>query len=342
MYSFKDRSLLQFGIMNIASEIISAHTVCETMDLGGDHTVLVLQESGLENIREWVVEIQSNVKKHLKLSVTVAVSSLGNGLADWRRLYQAALDASQYRVFSGWESVLYADDVLAGLELRQYRYPLQKEEQLTDSLMLGRMEEVRGLCLSILNSTEGFSYQDLHLTMFRLFFAIQMVADTLEKASGFGFSIRFSELYAELSELERLEDMKEKFMELFRHMEERIGEKKNAKYDELMRTISGIIDSQYMKEDLSLDTVADALNMSPVYLGRLFKKYVSKSLTDYINEVRIAKAELLLRDTDKLIANIAVETGFAGNSYFGKVFKKYKGVSPNEYRSKLRGTMEGE
>jgi AraC-like DNA-binding protein len=339
MYSFKDRSLLQFGIMNIASEIVSAHTVCETMDPGGDHTVLVFQDLHAGDVREWAEEIQHNVRKHLKLSVTVAVSPPGNGWADWRSLYQAAIDTSHYRVFSGWESVLYADHP-AELSPRQYRYPIQKEEQLTDSLMLGRMEEVRGLCLSILSSTEGYSYKDLQLTMFRLFFAIQMVADTLEKASGFGFSIRFSELYVELSELERLEDMKEKFMELFRHMEERIGEKKNAKYDELMRTISGIIDSQYMKEDLSLDTVADSLNMSPVYLGRLFKKYASKSLTDYINEVRISKAEVLLRDSDKLIAQIAVETGFAGNSYFGKVFKKYKGVSPNEYRNKLRGSGE--
>ncbi|SDD03777.1 Helix-turn-helix domain-containing protein [Paenibacillus sp. UNCCL117] len=338
-YNSQDQGLLRFGMMNIAAEVMARHTGCETVDAADDHIVILFRDGGDADLEAWAREIQLNIRQHLKLSVTAVFSPAGTRLSELGELYRASREAASYRVFTGWEAVLFAEET-AKLETVSYRYPLQKEEQMTDALMLGRMEEARSLCLSILGSTEGCSYRHLHLTMFRLFFAINMVADTLEKASSFGFEVRFHELFAELSELERLEDMKEKFMTLFRHMETRMGEKKNAKYDELMRRIAVIIDSQFMKEDLCLDSIAEVLNMSPVYLGRLIKKYTSKSVTDYINEVRIEKAEAMLRETDKRIAAIAEETGFTSNSYFGRVFKKYKGISPNEYRANARHSTQ--
>lgn len=336
-YNARDRGLLRFGILNIAAEVVSARTRCETFEATEDHLVVLFHDGGEDAsaLEEWARDIQRHVRDHLKLSVTAAFSPRGERVSELGALYSACGEAAAYRVFAGWEAILHAEET-ARQEETAYRYPVQMEEQMTDAMMLGRMEEVRTLCLSILDSTVGSSYRNLHLTMFRLFFAIHMVADTLEKASGFGFAVRFNELFAELSELERLADMKAKFTELFRHMETRMGERKNAKYDELLRRINGIIDSQYMKEDLGLDSIAEALNMSPVYLGRLIKKHTSKSLVDMINEARIGKAEEMLRDTDKLIAVIAGDTGFTSNSYFGRVFKKYKGISPNEYRMQAR------
>jgi len=336
-YNVRDRGLLRFGILNIAAEVVAERTSCETFEAPEEHLVVLFRDDGADasELETWAREIQRHVRGHLKLSVTAVFSPRGERLSELGALYRACREAAAYRVFAGWGAVLYAEETAKREEIA-YRYPAQKEEQMTDAMMLGRMEEVRSLCLSILDSTAGSSYRNLHLTMFRLFFAIHMVADTLEKASGFGFDVRFNELFAELSELERLEDMKRKFTELFHHMESRMGEKKNAKYDELLRRINDIIDNQYMKEDLGLDSIAEALNMSPVYLGRLIKKYTSKSLIDIINEARIGKAEAMLRDTDKLIAVIAGDTGFTSNSYFGRVFKKYKGISPNEYRFQAR------
>ncbi len=338
-YNLRDRELLRFGIMNIAAEVVAARTRCETIDAAEDHLVILFHDDRPHDLEAWAQEIQLNVLKHLKLSVTAVYSERGNRLSEAGRLYHACREASAYRVFAGWGAVLYAEQT-EQLEAADYRYPVHKEEQMTDALMLGRMGEVRSLCLSILESTEGSSCRNLHLTMFRLFFSIQMVADTLEKASGFGFDVRFHELFAELSELERLQDMKEKFTELFAQMESRMDVRKNAKYDELMRRITEMIDRQFMNEDLGLDSIADALNMSPVYLGRLIKKYTSKSVVDYINEVRIEKAVSMLQDSDKLIASIASDTGFTSNSYFGRVFKKYKGITPNEYRLLSRHTAQ--
>ncbi|MNF90661.1 HTH-type transcriptional regulator YesS [compost metagenome] len=276
----------------------------------------------------------------MKFTVTAVISSTQNsGLAGVRIGYMEALSATQYRLFAGWGSLIDFGSAQM-MDMQQLRYPIHKEEQLTDALMLGHVEEVCEICLSILESTAGNSYKNVHLTVFRLFFAIQMVVDTLEKASGYDFDIPFHDLFTHLSEQERLVDIQAKFMALFVQLEEKLGEKKNAKYDELMKIINGIISTQYMREDLSLDSIAESLNMSPVYLGRLIKKYTSKTLTDLINEYRMEKAQELLRETDKLIVMIAEETGFSSNSYFGKVFKKYQGITPNEYRLRTRNAAQ--
>lgn len=338
-YSFMDRSLFRFGIMNIASEIVSAMVPCEAVDLGDDHVVLMVNEQGSMDYDKPIEDIQQAIRKHLKLSVTAAISRKGEDILDCRSCYDDAIEASRFRLFYGWESHIHAEQA-AERNSRTFRYPIQQEEQLTDALMLGRMEEVKRLGSAIIESTDGYSYKDLQLTVFRLFFAINMVTDTLEKASGYNFSVHFGEVFAQLSELERLSDIQNKFLELFQSIEEKLGERKSTRYDELMRRIRDIIELHYMKDDLNIDRVADILNMSAVYLGRLIKKYTSKTINDYIMDVRIEKAAEMLVESNKSVTDISKDTGFASISYFGRVFKKMHGVTPNEYRQKMRNASQ--
>ena len=265
----------------------------------------------------------------------MAVSRKGSSTADIPALYEEAIEASQYRIFTGWQSIISASE-LTDTSSRSYRYPLQREEALTDALMLGRMEEVKTQCRSILESTKGYSYKDLNQTVFRLFFAVQMVVDTLQKASGYDYGINFKDVYAEISMMERLEDLEARFDKLFEQIGNGLEEKKSAKYDDLIHRIMDIIHNHYMRPDLGLNTIADSLGISPENLGRLVKKHTFKSITDFINEVRIDRAVELLEGTNKLIAEISEQCGFSSTSYFGKVFKKMKGVTPNEYRQKAK------
>ncbi|MNW64696.1 HTH-type transcriptional activator Btr [compost metagenome] len=74
--------------------------------------------------------------------------------------------------------------------------------------------------------------------------------------------------------------------------------------------------------------------MSPIYVSRLYKQLTLKGLTDVINETRIAKAQHLLVETENSVADIAERTGFTNSSYFYRMFKKFNGVTPNDYRRK--------
>jgi AraC-like DNA-binding protein len=80
------------------------------------------------------------------------------------------------------------------------------------------------------------------------------------------------------------------------------------------------------------------MGISENYLSRIFAKETGEKLQDYIVRVRVEKAENLLRYSDVSIAEIAAYVNFPSQSYFGRVFRKYTGDTPGNYRNKWKPT----
>ncbi len=91
------------------------------------------------------------------------------------------------------------------------------------------------------------------------------------------------------------------------------------------------IDSD-LTANLSLSAIAEAQNVSASYLSWLFKQETGETLTDHVNKKRIKLATKLLETTNLQIQTIAQYCGILDVQYFSKVFKKYVGKSPKEYR----------
>ena len=87
-----------------------------------------------------------------------------------------------------------------------------------------------------------------------------------------------------------------------------------------------------LTQDLSLQAQADLFSVTPSYLSHLFKKETGMTLSNYVNQQRINHAKYLLTTTDLQIQQIAHDCGFIDICYFSKIFKKYTGVPPSEYR----------
>jgi two-component system response regulator YesN len=84
--------------------------------------------------------------------------------------------------------------------------------------------------------------------------------------------------------------------------------------------------------DISLEQTANHVFMSPAYLSDLCKKHLGRAFIDYLNHLRVQKAQLLLEKTGLRVYEIASLVGFCEVSYFIRVFRKYSGMSPTEYR----------
>ncbi len=100
---------------------------------------------------------------------------------------------------------------------------------------------------------------------------------------------------------------------------------------ERLSPIIEYIDKNYF-DKINLNYLAGLVNLNSEYLCRLFKKTTGSTISDYINFVRISKAEQLLSTTDKTISEISMDSGFASVSYFNRVFKNYKKCSPSVYK----------
>ena len=92
-----------------------------------------------------------------------------------------------------------------------------------------------------------------------------------------------------------------------------------------------ITNNLYMK--LLLQDIARHFDVSPNYLSHLFKKNMGIGINEYISQIKIGVAKQLLLSDNRRVYEISNELGYESAFYFSKVFKKYTGLSPKEYRS---------
>lgn len=93
-------------------------------------------------------------------------------------------------------------------------------------------------------------------------------------------------------------------------------------------------------EWLRVEKIARVFHLSPTYVGEYFRKHTGESLQQYVMLYKLKLIETRLRYTDLRINEIADEFGFTDQSHLNRIFKKYKGKTPLEYRKEKRGALE--
>lgn len=128
-----------------------------------------------------------------------------------------------------------------------------------------------------------------------------------------------------------IEQFENNLSEFFRTVIEIAKNRAPSKPNELAGMISEYIQAHFM-QNLSLEQIADEMNVSVKYVSRVFKEKTGVNLTAYINQVRVEKAKELLVGTDLTINDVAFQVGIESRTTFLRVFKKLAGVAPHEYR----------
>jgi AraC-like DNA-binding protein len=93
---------------------------------------------------------------------------------------------------------------------------------------------------------------------------------------------------------------------------------------------------EHISEELSLTKVAKAADTSPNYLSEKFKEATGINFVQYVALERYQKAATLLREADLRVSEIAFAAGFQSLSQFNRVFRKFSGKTPTEYRAAAR------
>jgi len=97
------------------------------------------------------------------------------------------------------------------------------------------------------------------------------------------------------------------------------------------------IEDNIANPQLSLTSLADKMGFSFGYLSNLFKKLIGASFQEYVFNERMERAKIILLSTDMKNYEIAQAIGFEDPNYFSTAFKKKYGMSPNQYKEKVRG-----
>lgn len=96
---------------------------------------------------------------------------------------------------------------------------------------------------------------------------------------------------------------------------------------------------QYMHQNISakvtLPELSKLVHMAPAYMSRAFKETTGYTIIEYFNKLKIDKSKELLIEGNKKVKEVAQELGFADEFYFSRMFKKYEGITPSQFNSRI-------
>ncbi len=275
-----------------------------------------------------VPQIMPQKVQELSILLFMAVGFLNNVSAENRMLAIERSDLLQGQI-SGYISQLKNS--------RSPRYPFELERSLLESLAQGdkpgtlqKLQEY----LAALFAAGGGNPAWMNQKALEL---IVLLSRTLTEKGADEQQTLFwlQRCQKEVSQRKNFHDLSAWLYETLSGLLDRTAGYADARHANIIHRCIQYIGTGYA-EHLTLESAARALFLSPDYLSRIFSKETGTSFNRYLNNVRITKAKELIRSGNLRLTDISQMVGYDDQSYFTKVFRRITGMSPNEYRKKVR------
>lgn len=333
----KDWQLTSFAIVNICSELIETSLKGYFFEYGQGVFVGILdieQEDYEERLLVLAKTIKEMLKMYLDISVTIGVGDAAEKLSDISKSYVKAKRAAGYRFFFGKNNVITMD-ALEMSDENEYHFGLQELEKVEVLLKAADndkiLEELEIVFKGLLSSRHPFKVQyfrnvclDMMLIASRVLMGIGI--NTEED----GFRYNGEHIYA----LETSDDLKNCVVSYYKNACALIAKKRFSKENDVVENIKKIINHRY-NEDITIQDIASEIYLTSTYLCLIFKQETGETINDYLTRVRIEMAKKFMADKSKKFYDICCSIGYTNPSYFSRLFKKYTGLSPSEYREKV-------
>jgi len=133
----------------------------------------------------------------------------------------------------------------------------------------------------------------------------------------------------------QLEEIEEALICMVENLDDRRGVNRNNIDNYLVKQVMNYVECHY-DEKITLLEIADKNFVSVWHLSKLISKYCNKNFKDIVNEIRMKEAKKFLLEGNYKIYEVSEKVGISDITYFSKVFKKYNGCTPNEFRNKRK------
>lgn len=313
---------------------ISMYFICEPIDYENNYIYLLLRLTGekyfsLKN-KNIIEKIQMDIQKSLGYKISSAIGIPVNSIDDIHLSYSNAVDMIKYRLVYGYGSFFSYDMP----EMADKLMPVsidKRKEKLIQNIKIGDINNAEEEIDNIINDISECQYDYIMLTLNQLMLNIVKSVQTFFESDS--EELNFNNIYSNLNTIGTLEEMKEFFMLYCSAAIDKIEKKRMNRISEVINEITGYILENYNRYDISAEGLAERVNLSPGYFGKLFNEHTGKSVNEYIVSLRLERAKELLSTSNISINNISGKVGFNNPTYFMTVFKKAFGMTPNQYRT---------
>jgi len=298
-------------------------------------SLLIASQAGFDKYLHIAVgEIAQSVKRIMNFSCLIGVSRPAPGLSDVHEAYMEAMNAIQYSKRNRTE-VSFISDIERGQDVDLERIEGYISE-LENLLRGGGRQELEEFLNRIFDriEKENMAVSALYFMMVQLVSAVfRIVYSVVEKDAV--TELQGSAPLLTGDAMENFALMHSRYIAFCLKARDLISEQRKKSSTVLCDKALGIIESQYMNQDISLVSVSNEISVSPNYLSALIRKSTGKTFIDLLTQKRIETAKDLLLCTNMKIKDISEKCGYNDQHYFSYCFKKYIGLSPNAYKQNM-------
>ncbi len=323
------------GLVFVASSI--------TDDIGNMIASLIAGPIVMGDLEDVVLNIPSDdIKNQLYLLPKLSTSST-NDLSEIMAVVTSFLSETPHGKIESFAyeqqqlmNTIYDIKDLYHKDNKEYIYPIEYEKKLQKLFLDG---DKKG-CQLLLNELLGHIYLSSYFNIDNIKARILELLVLLSRAT-IDTGANMNEILFistnNIKEMEKFNDIEKLSVWITGIMHRFINysfDFKDVKHSDVTYKVIKYIKNNYYKK-ITLEDIANYVYLSNAYLSSIFKNETGYTLTSYINFVRIEKSKEMILNGNRTMMDISSACGFEDQSYYTKVFKKYVGISPKQYKDSL-------
>lgn len=308
----------------------------------------LLMADNEEQMSERVKELSKDLEEIMKNYSTIAYfGGIGQPVARLRELEESFREAERAlaarftmelnRIISV-EDIRMAQnvDTLDDIEITSFGEIEKTRTMLEKFLNNGVEDEIDEFVDVYINELPEENLKSVLMRQYIIMDAYIVMMSFCEKIEGIEgeMQAQSEELKNSMKTIQTLEEIKNYIRMLLKKI---IGVRdtiSGRRYSDIIEIAKDQIRKTYMSDEISLNTIAAEVGMSPSYFSSIFSKEMGKTFVEYLTEIRMDRAKELLMCSSMKTSEIGYEVGYKDPHYFSYIFKKTQNCTPKEFRAR--------
>lgn len=315
---------------------------------GVEGWAFLLMADNEEQMSERVKELSKDLEEIMKNYSTIAYfGGIGQPVARLRELEESFREAERAlaaRFTMELNRIISVDDIrmaqnvdtLDDIEITSFGEIEKTRTMLEKFLNNGVEDEIDEFVDVYINELPEENLKSVLMRQYIIMDAYIVMMSFCEKIEGIEgeMQAQSEELKNSMKTIQTVEEIKNYIRMLLKKI---IGVRdtiSGRRYSDIIEIAKDQIRKTYMSDEISLNTIAAEVGMSPSYFSSIFSKEMGKTFVEYLTEIRMDRAKELLMCSSMKTSEIGYEVGYKDPHYFSYIFKKTQNCTPKEFRAR--------
>jgi two-component system response regulator YesN len=276
--------------------------------------------------RHFADELKEQLKKQCKVTPTIGIGEVYEGMARINRSFIEASAALEYKLVNSHGGIIFFNDVSVQTNKTSW-YPMDEEVMFTQSLKKGDGDLANEALQKIFDS---LTKKEVSIDVLRCM-CFDIINTVLKTVLNLGLK-HYADNVKTLVEFQSLDELEEKIQKVVINICSDIERRKESHNNLLRDGILHYIHEHFRSYEISLEEAAKIFQLSVSYLSRFIKDQTGSTFTQYVWKLRVEDTKRQLIETDYPVKDIVTSIGYMDVANFTRKFRQAEGITPGQFR----------